>query len=191
MVCYLISFMDTCYSSSSSMFSCSYTIYQVFDGMTVTKPSFCQFWRNLLYQKPVKWGYRSFHFTPVLATINAEQMRTPKVREEKPRFKWIEIGPNITEKQNLAMVQLLPKMTKRCKAVMKQIICFSSQKGSLSELLAAWVRIMNPKRADWLAVLKQLKIMEHPLYFEVWLFPLLDRFKVEMLSPILFSFFFF
>nr|POE67420.1 pentatricopeptide repeat-containing protein [Quercus suber] len=52
-------------------------------------------------------------------------------------------------------------------AVMKQIICLSPQKGSLSDLLAAWVRRMKPDRSDWLAVLKELKIMDYQLYLQV------------------------
>ncbi|KAJ7962226.1 Pentatricopeptide repeat-containing protein [Quillaja saponaria] len=66
-------------------------------------------------------------------------------------------------------------MTNRCKALMRQIICFSSQKGNLSELLGAWVRIMKPCRADWLSVLKELKTMDHPLYLEVAKLALLEE----------------
>ncbi|PQQ06884.1 pentatricopeptide repeat-containing protein [Prunus yedoensis var. nudiflora] len=58
-------------------------------------------------------------------------------------------------------------MAKRCKALMRQLICYSPQKGSLCELLAAWVRAMKPARAHWLAVLKELRIKDHPLYLQV------------------------
>ncbi|KAJ1414882.1 Tetratricopeptide-like helical domain superfamily [Sesbania bispinosa] len=83
------------------------------------------------------------------------------------RFRWIEIGHNITEEQKQAISKLPFKMAKRCKAVMRQIICFSAEKGSISDLLGAWVKIMKPTRADWLSVLKELKEMDHPLYLKV------------------------
>lgn len=90
--------------------------------------------------------------------------------EGKPRFKWGVIGPEITEAQQEAIDHLPPKMSKRCQALMKQIICFSAEKGSLCEVLDAWVNIMKPSRADWLAVLKELKIKDHPLYLQVFFF---------------------
>ena len=104
-----------------------------------------------------------------LATVAAivEEVHTLESGREKPRFRWVEVGSDITEMQKQAISQLPPKMTKRCKAVMKQIICFSPQNGNLSDMLAAWVRIMKPKRADWLSVLKHLRILDHPLYIEV------------------------
>ncbi|KAL0327149.1 UNVERIFIED_CONTAM: Pentatricopeptide repeat-containing protein [Sesamum angustifolium] len=58
-------------------------------------------------------------------------------------------------------------MTNRCKALMKQIICFSAENKSLSLKLAAWVKSTSPRRTDWLSVLKELERLNHPLYFEV------------------------
>ncbi|KAH7863292.1 hypothetical protein Vadar_015803 [Vaccinium darrowii] len=88
-------------------------------------------------------------------------------KEEKPMFVWLEVGPNITETQKQAISQLPYKMTKRCKALMKQIICFSPGKTSLPLLLASWVGIMKPRRADWLSVLKELERLDHPMLLEV------------------------
>ncbi|GAB2272173.1 hypothetical protein Dimus_006993 [Dionaea muscipula] len=87
---------------------------------------------------------------------------------EKPKFRWVEIHRNsITEEQKLAISLLPRKMTKRCKAFMKQIICFSPEKGTLSDLVSAWAMIMKPRRAEWLAVLKELSSMGHDLALEV------------------------
>lgn len=91
---------------------------------------------------------------------------TAEVEKEKPKFKWVE-SRHIKEEQKQAISKLSPKMTKRCKALMRQLICFSPDKTGLSELLAAWGRLMRPRRADWLAVLKELRAMDHPLYLEV------------------------
>ncbi|KAL3571887.1 hypothetical protein D5086_025791 [Populus alba] len=66
-------------------------------------------------------------------------------------------------------------MTKRCKALMRQIICFNDKKGSLPGLLSAWVKIMKPRRKDWLSILKELNKMEHPLYLEVAEIALLEE----------------
>jgi hypothetical protein len=122
---------------------------------------------NSVLQTPTNFRFRKIHCQCVAP--NVEEMEKTEIEVEKPRFKWVEIGPNITEAQKKAVAQLPPKMTNRCKAFMRQIICFSPQKGSLSDLLAAWVRIMKPRRADWLAILKELRTMDHPLYLEVLL----------------------
>lgn len=96
-----------------------------------------------------------------LAVTNAEE-------KDPPKFRWIEVNPNsLNEAQKLAISRLPKKMERRCTALMRQIICFSSEKGNLSDLLAAWARIMKPRRADWLAVLKELRNMGHPLFFEI------------------------
>ncbi|GMI75860.1 hypothetical protein like AT1G01970 [Hibiscus trionum] len=112
---------------------------------------------------------------PQFAFTNAEERGLNETNEEKRRFKWAEIGADITEEQKHAIDKLPVKMTKRNKALMKQIICFCPEKRSLKDLLGAWVQIMKPRRADWLAVLKELKIMEHPLYFEVVEMALLEE----------------
>ncbi|XWS32311.1 hypothetical protein CRYUN_Cryun23aG0148800 [Craigia yunnanensis] len=123
---------------------------------------------SLLFRKqPAKLSSCKVNNQPGIAFINAGARGLTETNEEKRRFKWVEIGPDITEEQKHAIAKLPFKMTNRCKALMKQIICFCPEKGSLADLLAAWVKVMKPRRADWLAVLKELKIMEHPLYFEV------------------------
>ncbi|KAJ4954912.1 hypothetical protein NE237_011695 [Protea cynaroides] len=103
-----------------------------------------------------------------LVTIDGKETENDGgLKEDKPRLKWVEVGPNAIEEQKQAISQLPPKMTNRCKALMRQIICFSSQEKNLSQILDAWVRIMKPIRADWLSVLKEMKRIEHPLLFEV------------------------
>ncbi|OWM64954.1 pentatricopeptide repeat-containing protein At1g01970 [Punica granatum] len=101
-----------------------------------------------------------------LALSDAEGAEKVTLSEGRPKFKWVEAGRRATEAQKEAIAKLPWKMTKRCKALMRQIICFSGE-GELADLLGAWVRIMKPKRADWLAVLKELKLSNHPLYLEV------------------------
>lgn len=85
--------------------------------MKLQNPVAANFWETL-FEKPAKSVMYKSHIRPVLAA-------------KKPRFKRVEIGPHITEAQKQAISELPPKMTKRCKALMKQIICFSRQKGSL------------------------------------------------------------
>lgn len=117
---------------------------------------------------PTSFGFRNFHFGPILVSMNVEKTEKVEIEEEKkPRFTWVEVGPNITETQKQAISQLPYKMTKRCKALMRQIICFSPEKTSLPLLFAAWVRIMKPRRADWLSVLKELERLDHPMLLEV------------------------
>lgn len=87
--------------------------------------------------------------------------------KKEPKVKWTNIGSNITEAQKKAISQLPLKMSNRCKALLKQIICFSAETDNLSLLLAAWVKAMKPRRADWLSVLKEIERMEHHLLFEV------------------------
>ncbi|KAI6668282.1 hypothetical protein NL676_019396 [Syzygium grande] len=101
--------------------------------------------------------------------------RTENLEEGRPSFKWVEVGPHATEEQRMAISNLPFKMTKRCKALMRQIIYFDSQRASLSDVLAAWVRIMKPSRADWLAVLKELKKLNHPVHLEVAELALLEE----------------
>jgi len=94
--------------------------------------------------------------------------------ENERRFRWIEVGKSVTIEQRQAINELPFRMSNRSKALMRQIICFSAEKGTISDLLESWVRIMNPVRADWLSVLKELRMMEHPVYLEVFhifLFP--------------------
>lgn len=89
---------------------------------------------------------------------------------ERAKLKRVRVVPKLSEEQKRAIAQLPPKMTSRCKALMKEIVCFSAESGSVPRMLAAWVRNTKPQRADWLAVLKELERMNHSLYFEVWHF---------------------
>lgn len=113
------------------------------------------------------FGTRRLQFIPPLVSTTVEETAKTESSEGKPRFKWVEVDRHVTDAQKQAISQLSPKMEKRCKALMRQLICFNPSKGSLCELLAAWVWLMKPRRADWLAVLKELKIRDHPLYLEV------------------------
>ncbi|KAM7476341.1 hypothetical protein LguiB_023584 [Lonicera macranthoides] len=133
-------------------------------------------WGNTFLQNPKKLEKNKYHFQP-LSLVNCMQkvgVVEAKV-EDKQRSKWVKKGPDITEVQKQAISQLPPKMTNRCKALMKQIICFSSENTSLSVLLATWVKSTKPRRADWLSVLKELSRMNHPLYFEVAELALLEE----------------
>lgn len=114
-------------------------------------------------QSPNKFYYPMS--SPQSATVALQE--EVKESEKQPRLKWSDIGPDITEAQKQAISQLPPKMTKRCKALMRRIICFSPQDENLLLLLAAWVKVMKPRRADWLSVLKEMKRMENPLFMEV------------------------
>lgn len=94
-----------------------------------------------------------------------------KIEDERVRNKWIEINiDEINDAQRNHIARLPKKMTNRCRALMKQLICFSPEKSSVVVLLGAWVRSMKPYRADWLVVLKELENMNHPLRLEVWFF---------------------
>ncbi|XP_077235570.1 tetratricopeptide repeat (TPR)-like superfamily protein [Tasmannia lanceolata] len=95
--------------------------------------------------------------------------------KERPKLRWVEVGPDITEAQKQAISQLPLKMTKRCKALMKRLICFISQEEDLSLLLGAWVKIMKPRRADWLVVLKEMTRLENPLLLEVTEYALVEE----------------
>lgn len=129
------------------------------------------------FRKPTNLSFSNFRFRPLSVATNVENAEKVEIGEEekKPKFRWVEIGPHITETQKQAISKLPPKMTKRCKALMKQIICFSPEKTILSQLLAAWVRIMRPNRADWLTVLKELSCLDHPMLFEVSELALLEE----------------
>ncbi|KAA8520530.1 hypothetical protein F0562_014786 [Nyssa sinensis] len=132
-------------------------------------------WGKSFLRKPTDFGFRKFHFQPASVVTNLDEMGKDETEEEKPRFRWVEIGPDISEAQKQAISQLSPKMTKRCMAIMKQIICFSPEKTNLYHLLVAWVKIMKPRRADWLVVLKELSSLNHPLFFEVAEFAILEE----------------
>ncbi|XWS45948.1 hypothetical protein CRYUN_Cryun14cG0023100 [Craigia yunnanensis] len=161
-------------TSGCNLASCSYTTYPF-----TNKQNYPQPWGNrnsLLFRKQSeKLCYCKVNNQSEIAFTNAEERGKPEKNEDKRRFKWVEIGPEITEEQKQAIIKLPFKMTKRCKALMKQIICFCPGEWSLADLLTAWVKVMKPRRTDWLAVLKELKIMEHPFYFEVAELALLEE----------------
>ncbi|RVW41105.1 Pentatricopeptide repeat-containing protein [Vitis vinifera] len=149
-----------CIMLSNSYPKCSF-------GDEITNTLNCHFPEKFFFQTPVNVGHSRLNFGPVLVGSNVEEKGTVEMGEgEKKRYKWIEIGPNITEAQKMTISQISLKMTKRCKALVKQIICFSPEERSLSDLLAAWVKIMKPRRADWLSVLKELGRLDHPLLLE-------------------------
>ncbi|KAI3412584.1 uncharacterized protein J3R85_017169 [Psidium guajava] len=115
--------------------------------------------------------------TPLLSSpAGGENVaKAENLQEGRPSFRWVEVGPRATEEQRIAISNLPSKMTKRCKALMRQIICFDPQRATLSDVLAAWVKIMKPSRANWLAVLKELKKLNHPAYLEVAELALLEE----------------
>ncbi|KAL6128889.1 hypothetical protein ACLB2K_072242 [Fragaria x ananassa] len=123
---------------------------------------------------PINISSSGHRLHPPLMALSIEETSVAENTEGKPRFKWDEIGSDITEAQQEAIDELPPKMSKRCQAIMKQIICFAPEKGSLCEVLNAYVSIMKPSRADWLAVLKELRIKGHPLYLQVAEIAVLD-----------------
>lgn len=82
------------------------------------------------------------------------------------RLKWHDVGSDLSEAQKDQISQLSPTTSNRCKAIMRRIICFS-QEENLFMLLASWVKAMQPRRCDWLSVLKEIKRMDVSLFFEV------------------------
>lgn len=116
------------------------------------------------------FGCRKLHpyRLPVFCLVNGGGVSDNGVREmERPIIKCVKPILNLSEEQKRAISQLPPKMTNRSKDLMKQIICFSAGNRSVHRMLAAWVKNTRPPRADWLAVLKELERLDHPLYFEV------------------------
>ncbi|ERM93494.1 pentatricopeptide repeat-containing protein At1g01970 [Amborella trichopoda] len=100
---------------------------------------------------------------------NAQAINLPQ------KMIWVDAGSDISESQKLLMSQLPAKMSKRCKALMRHIICLSDGDDDPSGMLGLWVRTMNPKRADWLEILREIKKLNHPLIFEVMEFALLQE----------------
>lgn len=84
-------------------------------------------------------------------------------------MRWADVDDNGLDKAQKRLIEALPpKLSGRSKALMKHIICLSEEDDP-SELIMKWVRIMKPKRVDWLAVLKQMEEqnLNHPLFFKV------------------------
>ncbi|KAK9725416.1 hypothetical protein RND81_05G141900 [Saponaria officinalis] len=119
-------------------------------------------------------------------TSNSTQITNPQITQnvqiieeqnkERPKFKWVEIKQqNMTESQKVAILKLPKTMEKRCKALMRQIICYAEEKGSLCDLLGVWVKLMKPTRCDWLSVLKELCFLDHPFFFQISELALLEE----------------
>lgn len=129
----------------------------------------CPVWGNPFRLKNLSCGFSSCHFqTLVFAKTELNNEKFGSKEEVKSRFRWVRTGLNITEDQKQTISEIPPKMSNRCKAFIKQIICFTPETCTLSDLLAAWMKSMNPRRADWLSVLKEMSRLEHPLYLEVY-----------------------
>lgn len=129
----------------------------------------CQLSPWIINQSPSPSEQRNTSAPVCLAhsTLAAVEREEEKVEKAESVIKWRDVGPDITYAQKEAISQLPPKMTNRCKALMKRIICFSPEDENLSMLLAAWVKTMKPRRADWLTVLKEMMRSDIPLFFEV------------------------
>ncbi|KAI4340478.1 hypothetical protein MLD38_025308 [Melastoma candidum] len=94
------------------------------------------------------------------------------------RYKWVEVTPIATPLQKQAFSKLPFRMTNRCRALLRQIIVRlgdSDPHRLLPSLLTEWVFLMKPARCDWLAVIKQLTLMNHPLHLRVAEFALLEE----------------
>lgn len=128
-------------------------------------------WKNSILRNPKGFKLVKSDFRPLLMVKSVNEGENveyiEELKEEKPRYRWLKIGSNISEEQKQTIAQIPPKMANRCHALLKQIICFSPENGSISLMMAAWVKSMNPQRADWLSVLKELERLNNPLYFEV------------------------
>ncbi|KAL9315199.1 hypothetical protein ACSQ67_016200 [Phaseolus vulgaris] len=148
------------YCNNNLMCNLNYPHYSITNCGVLTR-------RHSLCQNPIYFRFHKHRFDSVLAGIGMEEIVKEVSEENERRFRWIEVGKNVTIEQRQAISELPFRMSKRSKALMRQIICFSAEKGTISDLLESWVRIMNPIRADWLSVLKELRIMEHPVYLEV------------------------
>lgn len=139
---------------------------------TLTLTCKTQFFHSLK-QSPFPKLSNLIHLKPHLLSALGELGQITKLQEDfRPTFRWIEIDLNeINDAQRNHIARLPKKLTNRCRALMKQLICFSPEKStssSLSLLLSAWVRSMKPVRADWLVVLKELDNINHPLRLQVY-----------------------
>ncbi|CAN6582607.1 unnamed protein product [Malus baccata var. baccata] len=141
-----------------------------------SKKTHChRFTGNSLWAIPMSLVTHNRRFQRPLAAASVEETAKTEIKEGKSRIRLDVVSPEITEAQKEAIEQLPQNMSKRCKALMRQLICFSPEKGSLCELLADWGRIMKPCRADWLAVLKELRVKDHPIYLQVAEIALLEE----------------
>ncbi|KAJ4784454.1 Pentatricopeptide repeat-containing protein [Rhynchospora pubera] len=125
---------------------------------------------NSLSSCPLCNFYPNFRPKPSIR----RDVRPPICTGEEANLKWTNLKRNLTPEERIAISRLPKTMADRCKALMKKLICFSSPDENLHLLLAAWVKTLKPSRADWLAVLKEMKRIEHPLYIEVYEYALLE-----------------
>ncbi|KQK14810.1 pentatricopeptide repeat-containing protein At1g01970 [Brachypodium distachyon] len=99
----------------------------------------------------------------------------PAEEEEKPwRFRWNGLGSDLSEPQEEAIRGLSPKLPNRCRALMPRIVSLSPGDENLGMALAFWAKAMNPRRVDWLLVLKELKAVDSTLLAEVLEYALLE-----------------
>lgn len=150
--------------------------------------SHSQLWKSSIYRNYPNSRCRKLHFFPVLVFSRVNEVgdrrigvkdggrskfkwvrKSPNLTEEQKQasYKWVKKSPNLTEEQKRISYKPPFKMTNRCKALMTQIMNFSTENGSVPRMLAAWVKSTEPRRADWLTVLRELEKLNHPLYFEV------------------------
>ncbi|KZV31075.1 hypothetical protein F511_31385 [Dorcoceras hygrometricum] len=123
-----------------------------------------------LFQDPLRFKRKMSRLYQQLALscINGvEGCGISEEEEKKMKSKWVRKGFNSTEEQRQDVSQLPSKMSNRCKALMRKIICFSREDGSVPVMLNAWVKSTKPRRTDWLSILKELERLNHPLYFEI------------------------
>ncbi|XP_076942462.1 pentatricopeptide repeat-containing protein At1g01970-like [Bidens hawaiensis] len=125
----------------------------------------------------------SIHLKPkslqLPSTLNELNQTHEQIEHPIPKFKWVQIDINeLNDDQRNRISRLPKKLTNRCRALLKQLICFSPETSSgisIEMVLCSWVRSMKPSRADWLVVLKELENVNHPLRFEVAEFALLEE----------------
>ncbi|GLJ32894.1 hypothetical protein SUGI_0662490 [Cryptomeria japonica] len=99
--------------------------------------------------------------------LGAEEISSHKVKAKENALRWTDVQvQNLDVAQRNLIEELPPKMSGRSKAVIKHIICMTGEDDPYP-LLMKWVKIMKPKRVDWLAVLKQLNLYDHPLFFKI------------------------
>ncbi|KAG8095106.1 hypothetical protein GUJ93_ZPchr0012g20582 [Zizania palustris] len=110
------------------------------------------------------------------------------LRPNAPSPSLVTFGPNrvmefcnnndlqlIVREHEISEDRLSPKLPNRCKDLVTRIVRLPPQdEDMLVLLLAFWVKAMNPKRVDWLLVLKELTTMESLLLAEVLKHELLE-----------------
>ncbi|KAK6918611.1 hypothetical protein RJ641_017033 [Dillenia turbinata] len=88
-----------------------------------------------------------------------------EIREDqRVQFRWVEMGYEISEAQKETISQLPAKMITRCKAVLKQIICFSSEKTCLSDLTDELIGLLFLKRIDHPLPLQMNQIIHYAAF---------------------------